>query len=556
MSTNVPFNDLFDTASSVASLRIDSILHDIDTDQHEVRIAFQDLSGKQASTTLLRSQLRRPGDVLAKLMDRGWNAPADPSAAKAAVERMLRVPAPGISKVTSRHGWHGTNTYVHQAWTAGEEAGHLSYERASGDDDRAFLSAGSLEAWREGLAGPCRWSRFLTTGIAAAFAGPLLDLISEGEGALFHFHGDSSTGKTGVLRCAASVYGRAGKNDLPTFNMTDTAIDEMCVRRSDLCVLLDEEGQDPAGPDRRKSIAFKVAGGSGKSRSKSVKYHLPNSSWKVTGLTSGETPLDSVSGRARLRGEQARYIDIPVPPEAEGGIFDRRWSSRRSSPTQLIAEAEATIQANYGVALRPWVEWLLGQRAEAMEEVQILRARFIVTVGAEEQAWETRFANKFGLLYAAADLAARAGVAPWTPLFGRLSVLGTYRVARRQIASSGCGVSSFLAAVRTAMDEGRIPTLPAGRKLPDGLRNRAVGFQRTIGIGSVVALDPGWVRGVAGSDVACHVLRAQLKEAGHLAMNGPKGGTQIQVQGFPGSNRRRWLTLRYDAFSLAFLKSS
>ena len=79
---------------------------------------------------------------------------------------------------------------------------------------------GSLDGWRDGLKDPCRASSYLTFGIGLAFAGPLLHLVGQDEGAIFYLAGESSTGKTLTELAAQSVIERAVRGELLTHDAT------------------------------------------------------------------------------------------------------------------------------------------------------------------------------------------------------------------------------------------------------------------------------------------------------------------------------------------------
>jgi hypothetical protein len=66
------------------------------------------------------------------------------------------------------------------------------------------------------LLDPCRASSFLTFGLSIGYAAPLLDILGEDEGAIFHLYGYSSTGKTLIAKSIHSQAGRARNADLAT----------------------------------------------------------------------------------------------------------------------------------------------------------------------------------------------------------------------------------------------------------------------------------------------------------------------------------------------------
>ena len=268
----------------------------------------------------------------------------------------------------------------------------------------------------------CAASSFLTFGIAVGFAGPLLDVIREDEGVVFNLHGKSTSGKSLSGRGATSIYGRARKSDLVTYDITPRALEELCASRNDLIAVLDEQGRIEGTPVARsekiRSIAFMMPSGVGQQRSEKATQDasLRNVSWRLFALTSGEKPLEDRGGRQRVEGEQVRHVDIKVPSGKRGGIFERldgSSSQRKRKAIKLAKQVEATIGEHYGVALRPYLERLVANRAEIQPRVREIVETFIARVGAASDGWEYRFASKFGLVLAGAVLASEWKVAPW-----------------------------------------------------------------------------------------------------------------------------------------------
>ena len=99
---------------------------------------------------------------------------------------------------------------------------------------------GSLDGWLDGLKDPCRASSYLTFGIGLAFAGPLLHLVGQDEGAIFYLAGESSTGKTLTELAGLSAIERAVRVISLTHDATDRRIEEDCAAHNDLLQVIDE----------------------------------------------------------------------------------------------------------------------------------------------------------------------------------------------------------------------------------------------------------------------------------------------------------------------------
>jgi putative DNA primase/helicase len=110
-------------------------------------------------------------------------------------------------RLVRRAGWHG-DAFVLPHVTVGRSGEAVVYEGRA--DAARYGSAGDLSAWIEQVAGPAAGNTRLVLAIATAFAGPLLDLLSD-EGGGIHITGASSFGKSTALVVAGSVWGGGGR---------------------------------------------------------------------------------------------------------------------------------------------------------------------------------------------------------------------------------------------------------------------------------------------------------------------------------------------------------
>jgi hypothetical protein len=152
------------------------------------------------------------------------------------------------------------------------------------------------------------------------------------------------------------------------------------------------------------------------SRSKEVQDRFRDLSWSnFTLCTSNKTGAQMAAelGLEWAEQEQVRFIDIPVPPACEGGIFDRLDSSNvdpQARPERLIHQLEAALDQNYGVLLGPWIEHLL--KVNPTRRIQKLTECFLKWVK-PKPGIEERIARKFALVYAAGRIAVDAGLLAW-----------------------------------------------------------------------------------------------------------------------------------------------
>ncbi|ABY28681.1 Superfamily II helicase and inactivated derivatives-like protein [Methylorubrum extorquens PA1] len=534
------------------AVAVRALIHDLDLNSYLLELRFWRIDGAKGTLTIPRSLTASPQDVRRMLLDAGALLPRDAKAATALVQAHLAQDPPQTREITRRGGWHG-DSFVTNGRTFGPQAASLSFVGSSIFEDPSIgMRRGTFEGWRSGLTPACAASSFLTFGLSVGYAGPLLDLLGEDEGAIFNFYGHSSTGKTLIARCLHSQAGRAQSSDLPTYGISPRGAEELCFARNDWAVVFDEAGRTTGTPEQRRekvrSMAFMVPSGRGAIRSARVGRHhdLPNLTWRLFGISSGERPLDE-PGTTRFAGEQLRHIDITVPRPVYAGVFDRiegESEDLRAEAARLAGELEVAIAANYGLARDHYLDRLTAERATLDADVRRIVDDFVERVGASTQPWERRLARKFGIVLAGAVLAAEWEVAPFSPEHAHRCVLIIYRNARRAIVSVEEQTGDVLHRLREARSQGLFPLLQKGEALPEDARDVAWGFRREVDGREIVAVLPSTFEDLAPSKPSAIAVLDTLLEKG-TALPGPDGKRhrQIAVQGFPRTGRGRWVCL-------------
>ena len=144
--------------------------------------------------------------------------------------------------------------------------------------------------------------------LAASFASPILSLV----GALpffVHLWGvDSGTGKTVALMLAASVWGNPALGSyIQTFNGTQVGQERTAAFLNHLPVCLDELQLTKDSRGKSNFDVYQLAQGVGRSRGKKNGGVEMTPTWNCCFLTTGESPLTSISAGA---GAINRVIDI------------------------------------------------------------------------------------------------------------------------------------------------------------------------------------------------------------------------------------------------------
>ncbi len=503
------------------SPKVTAVIHDVDKDLYSLEFMFSLLTGDTGKVVIPRAADTRK--IFDELRNRGAALPPAYGAAKPIIDQALNEGSQTCRRVTGRCGWHD-DQFVTPSWNIG---GKLKFSEPTSTE---FVAKGTLQEWRAGLQTACAASPYLEFAIGCAFAAPLLHMLGEQEGAVFHFAGESSTGKSLAIRAANSTLRRSGKSDIPTFDSTPASLDELLNRSSDMLVCVDELGRACGDASAIvRDFAYRSASGSGRRRSSVVQDAMPNLKWRVMGLTSGEESLDDY---ARASGEKLRLIEIPVPSSSRGGIFAAVADKARR--TQLAQQVEATIAAHHGLALRKFVQHLSLNRKIATARTKSHVDKFMIAVS-PGGAWEERLAKKFAFVFAGNAEAAKAGVAPWKPGKCMIAVKKMYNRAIRLVRSEK-GYKTFLEKVRREL--GNLPPIEAQSRDPG--EPSSVGFQRHDNEhGRMIVLAQKWVNQILGTDYTRCIRN--LKARGIL-ISGADGKLTRQVA--VANERRRWICLR------------
>lgn len=173
---------------------------------------------------------------------------------------------------------------------------------------QAVSSRGSATQWLK-TAMECR-QQSLTARImlAASFASPILSLVGSLPFFVHLWGVDSGTGKTVALMLAASVWGNPALGSyIQTFNGTQVGQERTAAFLNHLPVCLDELQLTKDSKGKTNFDVYQLAQGVGRSRGKKSGGVEMTPTWSCCFLTTGESPLTSISAGA---GAVNRVIDI------------------------------------------------------------------------------------------------------------------------------------------------------------------------------------------------------------------------------------------------------
>ncbi|WP_421297099.1 DUF927 domain-containing protein [Aeromonas sp. 604015] len=372
-------------------------------------LEWQDSVGRTRQWAMpVRSLVPRNGEeVFTALLDAGLPFIELGRKRKLAEYLMACQPDKRITCV-ERTGWYG-NAYVLPKGTIGSEAEGVILQTA-GYAANDFTECGTLAEWQQGVAALAVGNSRLCFALSLAFAAPLLTLVGM-EGGGFHLKGESTDGKTTIMKAAASVYGNPDRY-YKTWRATGNGIEGIASRRNDALLCLDEIGE--LGGEEAGKTAYMLANGQGKIRSKQDGELKEGKTWRLLFLSTGELSLEdhaSESGKKVQAGMEVRTIQIPSDT-GQHGAFERLHGMEdgRSFADTLKARADS----QHGSAFHAFVKGLTTDMEQYREHLRGEIKRLAVELtphGAGNQVG--RAINRFALVAAAGELATRLGVTGW-----------------------------------------------------------------------------------------------------------------------------------------------
>jgi len=305
-------------------------------------------------------------------------------------------------------GWHGENFVLPNRTfgASGESVFYQTEERGKVQ----YRTAGTLDAWREHVAKVCIGNPRLLFAVAAAFAGPCLQVVGELSGG-FHFFGASSKGKTTLLRAAASVWGRPELGGyMRTWRSTANATEAVCAAHCDGLAVFDEVRE--CDPREIVATVLMVGNGTGKSRMRAGGALRSPLAWRLLFLSSGERKIAELAALAGLpvdAGAGVRLVEIPIGPD---GAFDELHGA--GDGAAFADRLRAAALHDYGATGVAWLEHLTARRADAERFLRDCTGELLAAWHQRGDAGQTqRVASRFALVAAAGELATRAELTGW-----------------------------------------------------------------------------------------------------------------------------------------------
>jgi uncharacterized protein (DUF927 family) len=374
-----------------------------------------DHDGRDHQFALPRAMLAGDGaEARRVLLDGGLYVAPSPKARGFFNSFLLQARSPNRARATQRIGWHD-NAFVLPDESFGGIQNDRTLLQTTTAHEHTFRQSGTLESWQQQVAQHAVGNSRLILALSAAFAGPLIGPCSA-EGGGLHFRGASSTGKSTALHVAGSVWGGGGLTGfVRSWRATSNGLEGVALAHCDTLLCLDELSQ--LASKEAGEAAYMLANGSGKARSARDGSARRPATYRVLFLSSGEIGLaDKIAedgrGRRMAAGQRVRIVDVSAEAGAGMGMFEELHGFE--SAEAMARHLREATQQHYGVAGRAYLKEIVPAIGELQKQVAEIVKSFsehYVPDGADGQV--ERVAQRFALIAAGGEVAARAGILPW-----------------------------------------------------------------------------------------------------------------------------------------------
>lgn len=438
------------------------------------------------------------------------------------------------ARCVERLGWHGP-TYVTPSASIGQEDEITVFQNAHAVEP-AFSQSGTAEQWRDSVAGLAAGNSRLVFALSIAFAGPLAEVADEDSGG-FHLRGGSSSGKSTVLKAAASVWGDP-KTYPRLWRATANGLEGLAALHNDGLLILDELSQ--IDPKEAGEAAYMLANGQGKARASRTGTARQSARWRLLFLSAGEESLGALMTRAGRRanaGQEVRLADIEADAGAGMGAFEELHD--QTSPAALALAVKDAATRYHGAVGATWLQRIVTDRSRLPEFITEGIKQFVDEVVPQNAAGQAlRVARRFGLVAVAGELASHYGLTGWA---GGEAETATKKCFNAWLENFG-GVGNqeeraMLAQVR-AFFEAHGASRFATWNDPDDqhVRDRA-GFSRIVGDAPEYFVFPEAFRREVCKGFDAKAVATALRKAGWIEPD--KSGKTAQTQRLPGMGPTR-----------------
>lgn len=271
---------------------------------------------------------------------------------------------------------------------------------------------GTLDYWRATVGAACIGNPLMALAVSLAFTGALFEPM-QAEGGGLHLRGQSSRGKSTLLRTAVSVWG--SPKFLQSWRATSNGLEGVAAACNGSLIALDEMGEITAR--EAGATAYMLANGQGKARAARTGAARPAARWRTAILSSGEISLADKMAEAGQRaraGQEVRLLDVQADGQTFGAFDDLHGQAEPAAFAEHVGRMAASA---YGTAGPAFVERLVadldGALADIRRGAESFKVKAAATLDLPDEGQTRRALGRFALIAAAGERATTWGLTGW-----------------------------------------------------------------------------------------------------------------------------------------------
>jgi putative DNA primase/helicase len=398
-------------------LRVEARFANSDNKGWGVLVSIKDPDGKWQEVPFLKEDITCKGsEVIAKLVNHGLQLGRDRKS-KALLLGLLQQSSPQQRMTSvSRPGWvdEDFSAFIVGDVVLGQKP-VLSLMSASQRQSAALHLRGTVDSWRTEVGEKCKGNPMMVLAVSLAFSAPLLKVSGMLGGGL-HFRGLSSSGKSTLLRLAASVWGSPGL--VSQWRATSNGLEGLAASCNDLLLPLDEIGE--IAPGELDKAIYMLANGKGKTRMTRDADLNEAAIWRLALISSGEVSIREQLAKLKLtamEGQEVRLIDI-IADDRRFGVFDELHEA--PDPGSFANSIQAATTENFGAAGQSFIKGLMSYAEKHADfsgwldrAVKVFQNQALATLSRRPDGITGRVAERFALIGLAGELATLRGLTGW-----------------------------------------------------------------------------------------------------------------------------------------------
>src|SRR5579871_1481865 len=377
----------------------------VDGDDWGLYLVWSDPEGREHTWTMACELLATDGSsILQELRRGGLNIAVGKGVRDLLLGYLAGCRPPMTITSVNRTGWNG-DAYVLPDEAFGGTESDCPVVQTNGIHH--FKVNGTVDDWIKNVSALCKGNSRLVFATSVSFAAPLLE-VTDTEGGGVHAVGATSSGKTTMLCCAASVWGR--REFVRSWRATSNGLEGVAALHNDSVLILDEIGQ--ADPNDIGEAVYMLANGTGKARmNRSGTIRMP-AQWRLLFMSAGEKMLaDHMGGVGKKTkgGQQIRLLEFGSDAGAGMGAFEDLHGL--TSPGQFADKLKRNAAGFYGAVGRAYLKHVVENRQSVKAEILAHIDTFIAENNIPSAGSEVyRALQRFALIGAAGELATKIGL--------------------------------------------------------------------------------------------------------------------------------------------------